>query len=130
MENIFADYEVINSYTRKEAIEDGTLVDLTTTYPDLCRQLFKFPVAVTGAVWTLIENAVCNERHCNDIEGVIWDILWMSQHSIIKRVDETQHLFQVIITGTGREKYHILKIICHPGDNAEPVLTIMLPDED
>ena len=49
---------------------------------------------------------------------------------ICRRFDETTHLFKVIITGTGRKKIHTLKVVCGPGDDAEPVLTIMLPEED
>lgn len=130
MGNIFEDFEVIHTYTRQQAIADGVLVDLTKMCPDVTSQLYKCPVACTAAVWAIVEAAVNNQRYGNDYSGVIWDILWMSQRGIIKRLDDTQHLFQVIITGAGDEKYHTLKIVCHPGDNFEPVLTIMLPHED
>jgi hypothetical protein len=54
----------------------------------------------------------------------------MSQRGIISRPDEQTVMFNVIITGTGRKKVHTLKATCHPGDNMEPVITIMLPHED
>ena len=130
MENIFADFEVISTYTRKEAIEDGTLVDVSANFPDLCRRYYKYPIAVTGAVWQIIQKAVNCTRYANDYRGVIADILWMSQKAISQRIDESQHLFSVIITGTGRRKHHTFKIICHPGDDGEACLTIMLPNED
>jgi len=130
MNSFFADCEVISSYTRQQAIEDGVLIDISALYPDITRQLYKFPVTITSAVWGLIERAVSSKRHGNDCEGVIWDILWMSQRGIVKRIDESQHLFQVLITGVGRQQLHNFKIICHPGDHGEPVLTIMLPHED
>lgn len=129
-ENLFADFDVISKYSRADAIEDGTLVDLTKLYPELCRQLYRYPVSVTAAVYSVIESAVSSERHCNDFEGLIWDMLWMSQRGIIKRIDESQHLFQVIINGEGLDRLQTFKIVCHAGDNAEPVLTIMMPDED
>ncbi|BBA70611.1 DUF6573 family protein [Geobacter sulfurreducens] len=130
MGNIFENCDVIYSYTRQQAIEDGVLADLTALYPELCKQIYRFPVAVTAEVWGIVEHAVSDKRNCNDYKGVIWDILWMSQRGITKRIDESQHLFQVIISGAGPEQLHTLKIICHPGDNAEPVLTIMMPWED
>jgi len=122
--------DVVYTYTRQQAIEDAVLIDLTTLYPDICSQLYKYPLAVTAEVWGIIERAVSNKQHCNDYEGVIWDLLWMSQRGIFKRIDKSQHLFQVIITGAGTDNLHTFKIVCHPGDNAEPVLTVMMPSED
>ncbi len=121
---------VISSYSRAQAIEDGVLVDANIgDLAEVTRQHFKYPVAMTAAVFRLMEKAVNNPRWCNDYRGVWHDILHMSKVAIVRRIDPTQHLFRVIITGTGRRKYHTLKIVCHPGDNAEPVLTVMMPNE-
>ena len=122
--------EIIYSYTRKQAIEDGVLVNLSDLFPEQCRQLYKYPVAVTSAVWAIVE-----ATGKDDVQGIIWDILWMSQKGITTRIDPTQHLFKVIINGTGgtefsRIKTHTFKAICGPGDEAEPVITIMMPNED
>lgn len=130
MDSIFADCEVISRYTRADAIQDGTLVDLSANFPDISGQLYKYPVACTAAVWAIVETAVANKEHCNDFAGVVWDILWMSQRGVVRKFDDSSHIFRVIITGAGRQKYHDFKIICHGGDEAEPVLTIMLPGED
>lgn len=130
MESLFADFEVISSYTRANAIEDGTLVDLSVNFPDISGQLYKYPVACTAAVWSIIEAAVTNKEHCNDFAGVVWDVLWMSQKGIVRKLDDSSQVFRVIITEANQQKYHDLKIVCHGGDEAEPVLTIMLPGED
>ncbi len=123
--------EVISTYTRAQAIEDGVLVDANIgDLAEVTRQNFKYPVAMTSAVFGLMEKAVDHPDWCNDFKGVWHDILHMSKVAIVQRIDATQHLFRVIITGTGRKRYHMLKIVCHPGDNAEPVLTVMMPDED
>lgn len=129
MESIFTNFDVIYQYTRADAIQDGVLVDLTANFPDITTQLYKYQVACTAEVWGIIERAVSIKRHCNDYKGVIWDVLWMSQRCITKRINESQHLFQVLISGAGTA-LHTFKIACHPGDNAEPVLTIMMPNED
>ena len=121
--------EVIYNYSRAQAIEDGVLVDLSTNYPSECR-MYKFPVACTSAIWALVEQTVANKRHCNSVEGVIWDILYMSQRGVIARPDDRTVLFKVIITGTGRKNTHTFKAICGPGDDLAPVITIMLPEED
>jgi hypothetical protein len=46
--NPFADAPVIFSYTRKQAIEDGVLIDLTEWAKETG---FRYPVACTAAVW-------------------------------------------------------------------------------
>ncbi|MCP4286877.1 MAG: hypothetical protein GY792_20935, partial [Gammaproteobacteria bacterium] len=45
-ESIFG--EVISTYTRAQAIEDGVLVDAGPTAKEIG---FRFPVALTSAVW-------------------------------------------------------------------------------
>ena len=123
--------DVIYAYTRAQAIEDGVLIDATIgDLAEVTRQQYKYPVAMTAAVWALIEKAVANEKHCNDLEGVWHDVLWMSRKNITRRFDPTSHLFEVIITGTGRRRKHTLKAVCGPGDTAETVIAIMLPEED
>jgi hypothetical protein len=96
---------------------------------DVCRQHYKYPIACTASVWNIIEAAVNNPKHCNDYAGVLHDMLYMSK-VLYEDISASIRLFRVIITGVGRKRYHQFKIVCGPGDNAEPVLTIMLPDED
>jgi hypothetical protein len=127
MKELFGD--VIYSYTRAQAIEDGYFVDLSAHFPKECR-MYRYPVACTTAVWSLVEQSVADERHCNSLAGVVWDILYMSQRGVVSRPDDQTAIFQVIITGTGRNNTHTLKIVCGPGDEGEPVMTIMLPEED
>jgi hypothetical protein len=120
---------VIYAYTRAQAIADGILVDLSARYPDEVRQLYKFPVAVTATVWGIIEAGVAAGVG-NDYAGVVWDLLFMSQKGISRRISPAEHLFDVIITGAGPDKYFTFRAICGPGDGAESVVTIMLPNED
>lgn len=121
------DAPIISSYTRAQAIEDGFLVDLDQF--DGARGHFKYPLACTAAVWAIIEKAVNNPKWANDYNGVIHDLCWMSKvHA--KALDPTTRLFGVIIRGAGRRSNYTFKIVCGPGDTAEPVLTIMLPEED
>ena len=123
--------DVIYSYTRAQAVEDGVLVDATTgNLAEVTRQHYRHPVAMTASVFDLMTRAVEHPKHCNDYRGVWHDILWMSRQNITRRIDATCHLFKVYITGIGRQRWHELKIQCHPGDQGEPVLTIMFPEED
>jgi len=126
----FIEFDVISTYTRRQAIEDGVLVDASVgDLAEVSRQHYKHPVAMTAAVWGLIDRAVKHPKHCNDYKGVWHDILWMSRVCPTKKW-ATGRLFLVIITGVGRKRNHTLKIECGPGDDGEPVLTIMLPEED
>ena len=128
MQDVFGD--VIYSYSRKQAIEDGVLVDLgQDKMLEVCRQHYKYPIACTAAVFGIMERAVTNKKHCNDFAGVLHDMLWMSR--VYKReIDPTTVAFRVKITGTGRKSVYDFKMVCGPGDDAEPVMTIMTPDED
>lgn len=121
--------EVISSYTRARAIEDGVLVDLSAVAGEVCGQHFKHPVACTDAVWTIIERAVANKRWHNDVNGIVHDLLWMSRKAG-RSLDASTRLFPCTIKGAGRTSNYTFKIVCGPGDDAEPVLTIMLPSED
>ena len=121
--NIFGD--VIYSYTREDAINDGVLVDLTRLYPSDTR-LFKHPVACTPAVWERI-NLACIETG-EDVGVYIWDMCFMAVKFPVRLIDDSTILFRLGIPIGSREIE--LKIVCHPGDDGEPVLTIMFPHED
>jgi hypothetical protein len=125
---------VIFAYTRREAIEDGVLVDATVgDLAEVTRQHFKVHVAMTAAVFGILERAVENPRHLNDYKGVWHDVCWMLRIAISRQPAErssSELLFRVIITGAGRSKNWIFKGVMGPDDEGEPCLTIMLPDED
>jgi hypothetical protein len=119
-------------YTRAQAIADGVLTDATVgDLAEVTTQHFgKRHVAMTAAVFDLIRTAVEIEKYCNDWRGVWHDVCWMSKcYGFGRRAEETR-LFRVIITGTGRKRYHVLKAVAHAGDNGEPCVTYMLPNED
>jgi hypothetical protein len=127
---MFNDAELISVYTRAQAIEDGVLVDLMQdTMAEVARQHYKHPIACTAAVWDIMQKAVENERYGNDYAGVLHDMLWMSR--VYKRqIAENIVIFRVKITGAGSRSVYDFKLIVSPGDDAAPVITIMLPEED
>lgn len=119
----------ISVYTRAQAIEDGTLADLSAIVPDVCRQHYKYPVACTAAVWAIIDAAVRNKRYGNSVAGIVHDILWMSR--VYKRqLSPDTVITRVTITGAGKKRLYDFKLVVGPGDNGEPVITLMLPEED
>jgi hypothetical protein len=122
--------EVIHTYTRAQAIDDGVLVDVSETAKEAG---FRFPVALTRAVC-----AKCVEVPpkvvLQDEEGRLWDVLCMAFFAIKRaRQGGEQLLFKLHVRNDNRERTPplvTLKLVCGPGDDAEPVITIMLPDED
>ena len=120
---MFEETDIISRYTRVQAIEDGVLADLTALFSAECR-VYRYPVACTESVWRLIENAV--DASQGSLKGIVWDMLWMSQKCIVKRLSESTMLFQI---GIGA-KTHTLKVDVGPGDNMDPVITIMGEMED
>ena len=79
------DAEVISSYSRAQAIEDGELVDVSETAREAG---IKFPVAITRATWGKYVE-VPEGVHCQDEAGRLWDILWMFRCAA-KRLDASR----------------------------------------
>ena len=114
--------ETIFAYTRKQAIADGVLVDLSQ-FPEL-KQTWKWNVACTDTVWNLIDAAIRNDG--KDLAGVLWDLTNMMRFAARRTPETDSILFRVIIGRTT----HQLKLHVGPGDCGEPVITVMLPNED
>ena len=121
---------IIYAYTREQAIEDGTLVavDLKTA-----REAgIKFPVALTAAVWTsCVEWNSARLGTSQDESGRLWDVVWMAAHAM-RKASGSECEVKLYVRAPGRERptLRTLKCVCGPGDDLEPVITIMLPDED
>ena len=132
---------VIHSYTRAEAIADGTLVDLGafSFRPNktiLQEAGIKFPTAITrGAYNRAIQEEGRSLPNCQDLSGRMWDVCYMLALAA-RRSQGPEMLFNLRvwnwIENSDRTIHEtiVLKALCGPGDNAEPVITIMLPDED
>ena len=127
----FADMPVIFSYTRAQAIEDGVLVDLTEWAKETG---FRIPVACTATVWQRYIVPPPGTKELGQSErGRAHDLLWMLWNNIrhSKGMPRSQLLFTVIFLQAPRRHEEVtLKAICGPGDEGEPVLTIMTQDED
>ena len=128
--NPFEGAPIIYSYTREQAIEDGVLADLT---PWAKETGFTIPVACTATVWNQYVVPEENNSVLGQSErGRAHDLLWMLYLAIKKQPEAADLLiFEVIFLNAGGKRETVkLKAICGPGDNAEAVLTVMLPNED
>lgn len=145
---MFDEFDLIHSYTRAQAIDDGVLVDVS----DVAKEAgFKLPVAITRAAWArYVEVPRGLELRGQSVDGRLWDVLFML-HVAIKRQQgkgsELQFQLHVALPDAGdwlsneahpeagsgltRSTHRLvtLKALCEPGDALEPVVTVMLPNE-
>ena len=121
--------EPIHVYTRVEALADGVLVDLRETARETG---FRIPVALTANVWADVNDL--SGQHVSagqSPEGRLWDLLFMARHAARRREnrDRSEFVYALIMPVDTGNNY---RAKCHigPGDEGEPVVTIMRPDED
>lgn len=119
-------WEIIDVYTRAQAIEDGVLIEC----PDALRQEagIKFHVAFTTSVWDIIDRTAKKNKETHD--WVMWDIFTMFKFYLQNEIKHNRNSNILLFKVNFRGKDKILKSIIGPGDNAEPVITILLPEED
>ena len=130
---MFSNAEVISVYTRKQAIEDGVLIDVTKTATEAG---FCLHTVVTQAVWN--ECVAWSDKDSKrqthqDESGRLWDVLFMATIAARIHHDSSEVLYKISCVprgGRGRLPRTLeLKLNIGPGDNGESVITIMLPDE-
>jgi hypothetical protein len=138
-EDMYEDMPVISSYTytRAQAIADGVLIDVT----EAAREAgFRFPVALTAEVWERCvawEPEDSDRQTYQDQSGRLWDVLWMAYFSILTHrgnVDASRMPYRLLVVPRDGKSCKANEIELHvhigPGDEGEPVLTIMMPWED
>ena len=130
----FSNDDFIFAYTRADAISDGVLVELSDQM--VSEAGIKVKVAVTRAVWDdYLSPSYLDELSGQSVEGRTWDLLWMfgcaARRSRHASTIQFRVLFVTMKASGSIVTYHVLlKAVCGPGDDAEPVITIMLPWED
>ena len=99
---------------------------------------FCIPVAVTAAAWEdcIVWRESDNARQTyQDQSGRLWDVLFMAVYAAkacASGGDRFQfQLYRVARDGCSTEPTPMtLKLMVGPGDEGEPVTTILLPNED
>ncbi len=121
------EWDYISVYTRADAIRDGVLVDLTELFPDICRQCYKIPVAITQTLFNILKSSA-------DVSGYGLDS-WVQT-----LLQQLVHNKSVQIYPYGQGEMVVAEVclpdpitvnaVVGPGDDPRAVLTIMLPGED
>lgn len=131
--SIFGD--VIHTYTRAQAIEDGVLIDVT---PAAREAGFTVHAAMTRAAWTdTVEWTEAAESRRGftgqSEEGRLWDVLTLARYAAARATGPTAPFTVHRVPATGRGRMpRAASLVVHigPGDTTDPVLTIMAPGED
>ncbi len=127
-------------YTRAQALADGVLVDVSNVAKEAGLAMH---TAVTSAVWDEYIQAPKNMPG-QDESGRCWDVVWMLSVAIRSgQLKGDTGIFELIVATpdsvplraneireSRTHRLVKLKAICGPGDNGEPVLTILRPEED
>jgi hypothetical protein len=88
-------------------------------------------VALTRAVWEQCV-AVPPGVECQDEAGRLWDVLWLVRWAIGRSDGGPEVRFGVHVRNDNRERTPPLvrlKTLCGPGDQGEPVITVLMPKE-
>lgn len=116
--------EPIHTYTRRQALEDGVLVDVTPR----AQGLFRVPVALTAALMGEIESLppVMGDRDAA-VASRVEEILGGAAEAGRTSGPADRVIFTVRIgTGKGPRTLDLLAV-SGPGDRGEPVVTIGFP---
>lgn len=110
--------EVISSYSRAQAIEDGVLIDVS--YFNKGAKLFKHPVAITTALHSAIARGAGKKIEIYNAR--LWDVLHMA---ILAAKADPDVFFRVKVGARNLDLWGN----CGPGDDAAPVVTIGFPSD-
>lgn len=127
--DVFGD--MISLYSRADAIRDGVLIEADS---NLCKEAgIKYPVAISDHLWAYIEPDNLNEMPGQSVSGRLWDLLWMLRNATRQGGDRITFrvIFQMKTGKTPtRQKTITIIAVCGPGDDGEPVITLILPEDD
>ncbi len=136
--------KIIFSYSTKQAVKDGSLIAADKAISEDAG--VKYPVFFSSASWSRYVEVPKNMKSFQNINGRLWDILYMFALNA-RKVNTSRMLFCFVCqlpaglsflpneenSGDGEIlRGVILKAVIGPTDidNPEPAIFIMFPDED
>jgi hypothetical protein len=126
---MFENCDLIHSYSRARAIEDGVLIDVSHTAREAG---IRYPVALTRVVWERCVT-VPPGVHCQDEAGRLWDVLFLLRAAIGVSKGGPEVRYGVHVRNDNRDRTPPLvrlKALCGPNDDGSPCITVLMPDED
>jgi len=119
---------VIFSYTRQDAINDGTFIDVS----DMAKEAgIKHPVAVTSNLYhTHIVPSASQQESGQSIKGRLWDVLSMFAFCCRGMVGETDgNMATFPVRFSGKEVTIWAFIEAQSMEDPSPAINIMLPED-
>lgn len=123
------EFTYIHVYTRREAIADGVLVDVTD---EATEAGFRCPVAITSTLHAKYV-AVASGMTDQDEAGRLWDLLTVLRYAIVRNPfsqDELRYRLHVVTRAGADPELVEVKAVCGPDDDGRLCVTLMMPDED
>jgi hypothetical protein len=125
----WAGFEVVHRYTRAQAIADGVLVDMTAMGRG-CG--FKLPVAITATLFADVESwadgADWGNGEPTAEQFVRWLLCFACETIRASQEINTDRLTLSLSHFAGCPKSAVIHV--GPGDDAEPVITLMYPGDE
>ncbi|MGD2158513.1 MAG: DNA repair protein RadC [Anaerolineales bacterium] len=125
-------WEIIHTYTRAQALEDGVLVDVSSMAQEAG---FRFPAAITTDLHTQLTPTEVEVDRGQSYEGQLWDVLF-SASMAARRVEKTDRVaFKALLAEVrdDRSKPQLttlnLWVVIGPGDQGEAVITLGFPQD-
>jgi hypothetical protein len=121
---------IIYSYTRAHAIADGMQVDVSTVAQEAG---IRFPVFLTRTVFDAYVTVPPNVTGQHEA-GRLWDIVWMLRFAIRKTQPGQARMPFALYVRNDNRRARLVKLIATCGardiDDAQPAITVTMPDED
>jgi hypothetical protein len=122
--------EIIYTYTRAQAVADGFQIEVTNSAQEAG---IRFPVFLTCTVFDAYVT-VPPDVNGQDEAGLLWDIVWMLRFAIRRAKPGHNRLPFALYVRNDNRAPRLVKLIayCGPLDiaDAQPAITVMMPDED
>lgn len=125
---MFSDADVIFSYFRKQAIDDGVLFDVTAA---ASKAGFNYPTAITAAVRSECTAAAGHSQEQYLLEVLLQTAVNAAQREQARRQAENlgptdRWSFRVEVNRSPQALWAVVG----PGDTEAPVVTVMMEGED
>jgi len=122
--------DLIDSYSRAQAIADGVLIDVT----ELAQTIgIRYPTAVTEALFQgYIKPPLAHEDSGQSVNGRLHDVLFLLVLSIKGAHRNTNEIHFKVAFLMDSMKTEVVAVwaLVDGGDDGKPVITIMLEGED
>lgn len=122
------DWNVVYAYSREQAIADGVLVDVSEQAKEIG---FRIPTVVTATLYHgYVAPPAGLEGEGQSVTGRLHDLMVLALFAARRTINTDRVTFKVDFL-MAPERKETVEVIVHigPGDEGEPVLTIMLPED-